>query len=167
MAGSARDAPSAVENAAFGASFALQPRSRSSQGEIRMAGLEEIVSEVLIESHEGLEQLHQDLLTLEREPGDQTALGSAFRVIHTIKGTCGFLGFSKLESVTHVGEGLLHRLRDGEMTFSPAVGDLLIEMVDALKEMLASIESGAKEGGGDYLDLIRRLTEAQEGSVRT
>ena len=76
--------------------------------------MREVIDEFLVESHENLDQLDRDFVTLERAPGDLEVLASVFRTIHTIKGTGGFLAFGHLESVTHVGESLLSRLRDGE-----------------------------------------------------
>ena len=70
-------------------------------------GMDELVGEFLVESLENLDQLDQDLVVLEQDPENLEVLKSIFRTIHTIKGTCGFLGFSKLESITHVGESLL------------------------------------------------------------
>ena len=80
-----------------------------------MEQLDEIVSEFLVESYENLDMLDQDLLALEEAPNDRERLASIFRTIHTIKGTSGFLAFPKLESVTHTGERLLVKLRDGEL----------------------------------------------------
>ncbi len=65
--------------------------------------MEDIVKEFLIESYENLDQLDKDLVTLEKNPSDLKTLSSIFRTIHTIKGTCGFLAFTKLESIVHVG----------------------------------------------------------------
>ena len=109
----------------------------------------EIVTEFLVESHEGLDGLDRDLLTLEQQGADAALLARIFRCVHTIKGTCGFLGFGKLESVTHVGEGLLSRLRDGEITVSPALTAALLALVDATREMLAGIERDGHEGDGE------------------
>ena len=75
--------------------------------------LDSIVHEFLVESHENLDALDRDLVALEQNPADHEMLASIFRTIHTIKGTSGFLGFSQLEAVTHVGENLLSRMRDG------------------------------------------------------
>ena len=80
-----------------------------------MNDVDEIVQEFLVESHENLDQLDRDLVALEQEPGSRALIGSIFRTIHTIKGTSGFLAFGKLEAVTHVGESLLSRLRDGHL----------------------------------------------------
>jgi len=74
---------------------------------------DDIVREFLVESSENLDLLDRELINLEKDPGNRGMLASIFRTIHTIKGTCGFLGFTKLESVAHVGENLLSKLRDG------------------------------------------------------
>ena len=75
-------------------------------------GLDEIVQEFLVESHENLDQLDRDFVALEQEPGSRELLSSIFRTIHTIKGTSGFLALHRLESLTHVGENVLSRLRE-------------------------------------------------------
>ncbi|HVP50681.1 MAG TPA: Hpt domain-containing protein [Terriglobales bacterium] len=67
----------------------------------------DIVKEFLVESYENLDRLDQDLIALEKDPGNRATLASVFRTIHTIKGTSGFLAFNRLEAVTHVGENLL------------------------------------------------------------
>ena len=72
----------------------------------------DIVSEFLIESHENVEALERELVVLETNPNATATIGSIFRAVHTIKGTCGFLGFAKLEAVAHAGESLLSLLRD-------------------------------------------------------
>src|ERR1700744_1029203 len=101
----------------------------------------EIVQEFLVESYENLDRLDRELVSLEKTPGDAETLASIFRTIHTIKGTCGFLGFSKLEAVAHVGENLLSKLRDGELALNPEMTTALLAMVDAIRQMLASVEA--------------------------
>ena len=80
-----------------------------------------IVQDFLVESYENLDRLDRDLVGLEKNPKDADALAGVFRTIHTIKGTCGFLGFNKLEAVAHVGENLLTRLRDRQLTLTPEI----------------------------------------------
>jgi chemotaxis protein histidine kinase CheA len=65
---------------------------------------DEIVREFLVEGNENLDTLDRELVQLEKDPSNRATLANVFRTIHTIKGTCGFLGFTKLESVAHVGE---------------------------------------------------------------
>lgn len=128
-----------------------------------MDDLDEIVEEFLVESHENLDQLDRDLVELESDPSSRELLSSVFRTLHTIKGTSGFLAFGTLESVTHVGESLLSRLRDGEMTLNPEVTTLLLEMVDAVRSLLAAIEQTGTEGTQTYADLVARLEAVLSG----
>ncbi|MFA6297786.1 MAG: chemotaxis protein CheA [Nocardioides sp.] len=100
----------------------------------------EIISEFLVESHENLDHLDRDLVELERSPGSRELLSSVFRTIHTIKGTSGFLAFHRLESLTHVGENLLSRLRDGKMTMDAEVTHVLLSMVDTVRALLEGVE---------------------------
>ncbi len=85
-------------------------------------------------------------MQLEETPGDHARLASIFRAIHTIKGTAGFFGFSNLESVTHVGENLLSKLRDGHMSLNPDITSGLLAQIDAIRQMLANIEGTGREG---------------------
>jgi two-component system chemotaxis sensor kinase CheA len=96
----------------------------------------EIIAEFLVESHENLDQLDRDLVELEQHSGSRELLSSIFRTIHTIKGTSGFLAFGRLEKLTHVGETLLSRLRDGERTMSPPIAEALLRMVDTVRALL-------------------------------
>ena len=124
--------------------------------------MDEIVREFLIESHENLDTLDRELVELERNPGATETLGSIFRTIHTIKGTCGFLGFGKLESITHVGENLLSKLRDGELTLDQEITDALLALIDAVRGILAAIEATEAEGDGEYGELVAELSRLQE-----
>jgi two-component system chemotaxis sensor kinase CheA len=124
--------------------------------------VDEIVSEFLVESHENLDQLDQDLVKLEQDPRNTDILASIFRTIHTIKGTCGFLGFEKLEKVSHVGENLLSKLRDGELQLEAARTSALLSMVDAIRAMLTQIEQSESEGTADYSALIAELERLQD-----
>jgi len=111
-----------------------------------MDGMDEIVGEFLVESYENLDQLDRDLVALEQDPQARELLASVFRTIHTIKGTSGFLAFNKLEAVAHVGENLLAKLRDGVMTMTPGVADVLLQMVDTVRALLTQIEVDGTEG---------------------
>lgn len=132
-----------------------------------MAELDDIVRDFLLESGEGLDRLDRDFVALEQNPADSERIASIFRCIHTIKGTCSFLGFPTLESVTHSGESLLVKLRDGSVTLTTDMASTLLALVDAVRGMLAAIESTGSDGGGDYSALLRRLQELQQGGGRT
>ena len=118
----------------------------------------DIVQDFLAESYENLDRLDRELVGLEKHPHDRDTLASVFRTIHTIKGTCGFLGFNKLEKVTHVGESLLARLRDGQLTLTPEHTTALLNMVDAVRQMLKEIQSTGQDGKAEYPELLETLT---------
>jgi chemotaxis protein histidine kinase CheA len=124
----------------------------------------EIVKEFLVESYENLDRLDRDLIALEKNPADCEILASVFRTIHTIKGTSGFLAFNQLEAVTHVGESLLARLRDGQLVLSPEITTALLAMVDAVRQMLSSIETAGNEGERKDQELIATLTRLWQTS---
>ena len=129
--------------------------------------MDDIVREFLVESNENLDLLDRNLVALEKDPEARDILASIFRTIHTIKGTCGFLGFNKLESVTHVGESLLSKMRDGELLLNAEITSGLLVMVDAVREMLASIEATGQEGDRDYHAVIETLTRLQNSEPQS
>ncbi len=128
-----------------------------------MDELDEIIAEFLVESSENLDRLDNEFIDLEEDPTATEVLGSIFRTIHTIKGTAGFLGFANLESVSHAGENLLSKLRDGVMTLDSELTDVLLAMVDAIRSMLAAIEETGSESEGDFSQLISRLSAYAAG----
>ena len=125
----------------------------------------DIVQDFLVESYENLDRLDRDLVGLEKNPQDRDALAGVFRTIHTIKGTCGFLGFNKLEKVAHVGENLLTRLRDGQLTLNPEITTALLGMVDAVRQMLKEIKSTGLDGEEDY-PALRGNSDSSANSSR-
>src|SRR5216684_8266580 len=122
----------------------------------------DIVQDFLVESYENLDRLDRELVGLEKRPDDRDALSSIFRTIHTIKGACGFLGFDKLGKVAHVGESILSRLRDGQLTLNPELTTALLGMVDAVRQILGSIDVSGGEGERDDTKLIATLTRLQQ-----
>jgi two-component system chemotaxis sensor kinase CheA len=126
--------------------------------------LDEVVNEFITESHENLDQLDQELVHLEQRP-DPEVIARIFHTIHTIKGTSGFLGFTTLEAVTHVGENLLSKLRDGVLQITTDITSALLSMVDAVREILASVAATGAEGGVAYDALVARLTQLSDGGA--
>jgi two-component system chemotaxis sensor kinase CheA len=125
-------------------------------------GLDDIVEEFLVESHENLDQLDQDLVALEQDPRSRERLSSIFRTIHTIKGTSGFLAFNRLEEVAHVGENMLSRLRDGALDMTPHRTDALLQMVDTIRALLAAIEANGGEGQVEVASTVATISAALE-----
>lgn len=127
-----------------------------------MDDMDEIVREFLVESYENLDQLDQDLVALESDPGSRELLSSIFRTIHTIKGTSGFLAFTDLERVSHSGENLLQELRDGKREMDGPTTSVLLAMVDAVRAVLAGIEAEDARVV-DVDSVIERITRLQAG----
>ena len=118
---------------------------------------QDVIREFLVESHENLSRLDQELVELEKHPRDAALLASIFRTIHTIKGTCGFLGFSTLEKISHQAENLLSQLRDGARELTPGMTSLILETVDSTRSVLACIEASGEEGAEQFEALTDRL----------
>src|SRR5580704_16791261 len=118
---------------------------------------QEIITEFIIETNENLVRLNQDLVAIESRPKDTDLLASIFRTFHTIKGTTGFLGFGKLESLTHIAENVLSQVRNGERELTPELVSLILEAADVVTAELAAIESTSQESGASNEDLRRRL----------
>src|SRR6478609_7988560 len=108
--------------------------------------MDDLIKEFLVESIENLDRLDSELVKLETDPSSQELLSSIFRTIHTIKGSCGFLGFSKLEKVAHVGESLLSRLRDGKLSLTAELTSGLLAMEDAIRTILSEIRASGQDG---------------------
>src|ERR1700722_15322210 len=122
-----------------------------------MSEMQEALKEFVVESHENLDQLDTDLVGLEKSAAPTEALGRIFRTLHTIKGSCSFLGFPHLESTAHAGENLLGKLRDGKTELSPGVTTALLRVVDAIRKMLASIEHEGHDGQSEDRALTEEL----------
>jgi two-component system chemotaxis sensor kinase CheA len=119
--------------------------------------MKEVIREFLIETHENLAQLDQDLVTLEKDPTERETLGRVFRTLHTVKGTAGFLGLQKLQAVAHGAENLLSSLREGELVFNAAIASALLKVVDAIRQMLDAVATAETDGNGDFSALIHTL----------
>jgi two-component system, chemotaxis family, sensor kinase CheA len=123
--------------------------------------MDEATQEFLVDGFEELEQVNQDLIALEQDASDPEIIARIFRTMHTIKGTGGCLGFDKLKDLTHAGENLLALMRDGKLPVAPVCITALLELTDAVREMLTAIETNGVEGGEAYAPLRARLLELQ------
>ncbi len=127
--------------------------------------MDDLLREFLTETNESLAVMDLELVKLEQSPEDPKLLGSIFRIVHTIKGTCGFLGLPRLERVAHAAENVLGKIRDGEMVVSREAISLVLESLDGIKALLAALEEKETEPEGDDSDLIARLTQLAEGGT--
>ena len=127
--------------------------------------MDDLLADFLTETHEGLVALDSALVRLERAPDDQPTLSEVFRLVHTIKGTCGFLGLSRLEAVAHAGENILGRYRDGTLPVTPAGITLILSALDRIKAIVAGIEASGTEPAGEDAPLIAALNAAAEGAA--
>ena len=128
--------------------------------------MDDLTQEFLAESLDGLDRMDRCLTELEARPNDAELLGEIFRAVHTIKGTTGFLGFSRLEKLAHAGENLLGSLRDGRLKANPELVSGLLRLMDRLREILGLIDKTGKEGDRDSDDdsgLIGLMAELNQG----
>lgn len=127
--------------------------------------MDDLLNDFITETNESLEVLDTELVKFEQEPGDTEILGNIFRLMHTIKGTCGFLGLPRLESVAHAGENVLGTFREGEIEVTPAAVTSILSCIDRIREVLAGIEENGAELEGDDSELIGVLNAMAAGEV--
>lgn len=116
-----------------------------------------ILKNFLIESEDGLSLMEQSILELELHPGDSEAIQSIFRVVHTMKGNASLLEIEGLLAFTHTAEDLLDHLRNGKLSVTPEIVTLLLDLVDALRQMVAAAGQG-KDGPGAK-DILTRISQ--------
>ncbi len=118
--------------------------------------MDDLLREFLTETNESLDQVDAELVRFEREPNNRDILGHIFRLVHTIKGTCGFLALPRLEALTHAAETLMGKFRDGMPVTADAV-TLILSTIDRIKLILDELETHQREPDGHDDDLIGRL----------
>ena len=127
--------------------------------------MDDLLVEFLTETNESMETLDVELVRLEQNPNDPELLSNIFRLVHTVKGTCGFLGLPRLEAVAHAGENVLGKIRDGELEVTPVAISLVLASLDRIKMLLAELEANEQEPEGDDNDLIEKLNMLAEGGL--
>ena len=129
-----------------------------------MSEMDEALVEFLIECQENLSRMDLELLELEKST-DPELVKSIFRVMHTIKGSAGFLGLSKLEKLTHAAENLLSKIRDGSLQPTTAITSALLAAIDGTRAILSSLESNQNEGNSDSESIIKTLNDCTKAPV--
>ncbi|MGZ8400869.1 MAG: Hpt domain-containing protein, partial [Methyloceanibacter sp.] len=118
--------------------------------------MDELLSEFLTETGEGLDQLDVELVRFEQDPNNAEMLNTIFRLVHTVKGTCGFLGLNRLARLAHAAETLMGQYRDGAPVTVDGVS-VILASIDRIKQILTGLERDGVEPPGSDADLIGRL----------
>ena len=111
--------------------------------------MDDLLREFLTETNESLDTVDVELVRFEQEPNNAKILDNIFRLVHTIKGTCGFLGLPRLEALAHAAETLMGKFRDGMPVTGEAV-TLILSTIDRLKEVLGGLEQNEAEPEGTW-----------------
>ena len=120
--------------------------------------MDDLLREFLTETNESLDTVDVELVRFEQDPNNAKILANIFRLVHTIKGTCGFLGLPRLEALAHAAETLMGKFRDG-MPVTGAAVTLILSTIDRIKQMLDELERNQQEPAGDDRDLIGELEQ--------
>ena len=127
--------------------------------------MDDLLTDFLTETNESLAELDVALVTLERTPDDAGTLSLIFRMVHTIKGTCGFLGLPRLERVAHAAENVLGKLRDNTLSASPDIVSQILAALDCIKAIMAGLAAAGTEPAGDDAALIAALDATAAGDA--
>ena len=123
--------------------------------------MDDLLREFLTETNESLDTVDNQLVRFEQDPNNAKILDNIFRLVHTIKGTCGFLGLPRLEALAHAAETLMGKFRDGMPVTGDAVS-LILNTIDRIKDILGELESSEAEPEGSDPDLIGALEKMVE-----
>jgi two-component system chemotaxis sensor kinase CheA len=121
--------------------------------------LQEIISEFIVEAEETLERIDPLFVELEIKGYDRDILNEIFRGMHTLKGAAGFLGFNQIVDVSHRAESILKRLRDGEMSLTKELMDVILKSVDTLRTLILNIKQGNNQES-DISEILKELDSA-------
>ncbi|MBO0346886.1 hybrid sensor histidine kinase/response regulator [Roseibium sp. CAU 1637] len=119
--------------------------------------MDDLLREFITETNESLDVVDVELVKFEQEPNNATILNNIFRLVHTIKGTCGFLGLPRLEGIAHAAETLMGKFREG-VPVTPDAVSLILSSIDRIKDIINELEQlEGEEPAGDDSDLIAEL----------
>jgi two-component system chemotaxis sensor kinase CheA len=125
--------------------------------------MDDLLTDFLTETNESLAEADLALVRLEQEPEDSGTLSLIFRLVHTIKGTCGFLGLPRLEHVAHAAENVLGKVRDGALPVTTDLITAILASLDRIKMIVAALEASGAEPEGDDHALTANLDAISEG----
>lgn len=127
--------------------------------------MDDLISEFVTETTESIGLLDQEMVRFEQSPNDAGILSNIFRVMHTIKGTCGFLGLGRLEKVAHAGEDVLGKFRDGALPVTSEAVSLILQCLDRIRELIDALSQTGSEPEGDDSAVIAALRAMAEGNA--
>lgn len=125
--------------------------------------MDDLLSEFITETLESVQKVDSQLVEFEKDPQNEAILGNIFRLVHTVKGTCGFLGLPRLESVAHAGENVLDKYRDGALEVTPDGVSLVLKCIDTIRNLVDELAETAAEPEGDDAELIAQLNALAGG----
>ncbi len=109
------------------------------------------------ETKEHLQSLNEQLLILEKEPENEGTINEIFRAAHTLKGMSGTMGYKRMQNLTHNMENIFSEIRNGKMSVTATIVDLLFKGLDALENYLSNISTTGDEGTEEYTEIISQL----------
>jgi len=124
--------------------------------------MDELLSDFLTETYEGLQQLEGLVLSLESDPNNLEIVRDAFRILHTIKGTCGFLGLDRMQTISHHAENIFGKAREGSLTITPLITSTIFVSLDAIRKICEGIEEKGAEPQGDDREILASLEKCVE-----
>lgn len=127
--------------------------------------MDDLISEFITETQESLDGLDAALLSFETNPNDKAMLDKIFRIMHTVKGTCGFLGLARLEKIAHTAETLLDVFRSGQRLADPADIAVILIAIDQIRALCSEISGNGTEPAGDDSDLINAIKKQIDGGI--
>ena len=119
---------------------------------------DEMIERFIQESDEQLEQAEQVLLELEKEPDNLDDLAEAFRLVHSFKGNCGFMGYADLERLSHKAENVLGAIKDHRIEATKSNVPALLHIIDVLRGAMADIV----QGGAGKIDNLAMLSDLMD-----
>ena len=116
------------------------------------------------ESKEHLQTLNDQVLIMEQDPENIDTVNEIFRAAHSLKGMAGTMGFKRMQRLTHDMENVFSEIRNGKMSVTPDIVDIVFKCLDALEGYLTNIQETADEGTEDNEEVIQLLNDALKGS---
>ena len=114
------------------------------------------------ETKEHLQTLNDQVLILEAEPENIDTVNEIFRAAHSLKGMAGTMGFKRMQRLTHDMENVFSEIRNGKMSVTPDLVDVVFKCLDAIEEYLGCIVETSDEGENDNEDIINTLNACLE-----